>query len=341
MPLKIWLFLDSRANGGIESHVMTLAKSLIEAGQKVTVVLWQTYGGAHPMVEVLQQSGVDVVELNGSLWVFIQLLSSRKPHVVHAHGYKASLLARLFKWKGYRQVSSFHAGEVPAGKVRFYDALDRYSAAFSDNCIAISREIALRIRAKSFLLNNFVELPKVSNASIQAYEIAFVGRLSQEKAPERFIALARQFPSQQFAVYGDGPLASSLRATAPANVVFYGMVPTMNEHWCKVSLLCMPSRYEGLPMAALEAMAHGVPVMASPVGELINLVDSGRNGWLLKWEESQVWFRTIKEWLALNSPTQYQFREAARHKVEQNYSASIQLKKLFRIYRGLGAGGET
>ena len=58
------------------------------------------------------------------------------------------------------------------------------------------------------------------------------------------------------------------------------MVSNIAEAWPQIGLLLMPSRAEGLPMAALEALAAGVPVAAARVGAMPDVIRDGENGWL-------------------------------------------------------------
>ncbi len=102
-------------------------------------------------------------------------------------------------------------------------------------------------------MNNFVS---IANQHCRYKQIAFVGRLSHEKGADRFIDIARHIPDIEFSIYGDGPEKPRLIENAPANVIFHGHQNDMDAVWCNISALVISSRYEGLPMAALEAMAE-------------------------------------------------------------------------------------
>lgn len=334
MSKSVWLMLDSRSNGGIESHVLTLAQALVQQGLDVSVILWQRYGQAHPIEAMLAPNHIKLRVLNGSVLDFIWQVQAHRPHVIHTHGYKAGIIARLFKpYLDYRLIASFHAGEHATGKLGLYDVLDRYSARLADARIAVSETIARRVSGACHFIENFVHLPRFEQQEQHLKEIAFVGRLSPEKGPERFIELAQQFPMLTFSVYGDGPLANELRANAPSNVIFHGMVVSMNPFWSNIELLCMPSLYEGLPMAALEAMAHGVPVMASPVGELPKLIQQGENGWLIEQADTARWRLRLSEWLSLPLLKKQQCHRAARNTIESGYSSQSQLPKYLKLYQ--------
>lgn len=95
---EIWLMLDTRSFGGIESHVLHLAGALKRRGEPVRVVLLADHG-AHPLCDRLKEEGISVEQLQGGpIGVFKAFL--RRPRLVHTHGYKAGILARVAGWLG-------------------------------------------------------------------------------------------------------------------------------------------------------------------------------------------------------------------------------------------------
>lgn len=125
--------------------------------------------------------------------------------------------------------------------------------------------------------------------------LLYLGRLSEEKGPDVLLAaLATLAPAQRPLVVfvGDGPLRSSLEAQSRDQGLadatrFEGFVPHGEiGSWLRAAdALVLPSRSEGLPHAALEAMAAGVPVVASAVGGLPDVIRNGENGWLVPSED--------------------------------------------------------
>ncbi|MCM2679529.1 glycosyltransferase family 4 protein [Echinimonas agarilytica] len=330
----IWLMLDSRSNGGIESHVCELATALHQRGHQVSVVFWKRYHKAHPLEVTLQEREINCVVLKGSIHSYMKALQTHQPDIVHTHGYKAGIAARLCaKFYHYAVVSSFHAGEPGQGKVRIYDWLDRASASFSDHRIAVSQGVAERLPAATEVIQNFVTLPNdIERTQDYLGEVAFVGRLSHEKAPDRFIALAMVHPELKFVVYGDGPMADQLRQSAPSNVYFKGMVEDMSRHWKHIGLLCMPSRFEGLPLAALEALSHGIPVLAAPVGGLKSLICDDVNGWLVDGTDQERWHSHIDHWTSISAGQRSAMSLRSRLLIAKHYSPDAILPKFESIY---------
>jgi glycosyltransferase involved in cell wall biosynthesis len=105
--------------------------------------------------------------------------------------------------------------------------------------------------------------------------VAFVGRLSPEKAPEVLLRALRG-TATRILVAGEGPLREALAAEAdPEQVRFLGFLSDVRPVLAAADVLALPSRTEGLPMAVLEAMAAGLPVVASAVGSLPEVLGEG------------------------------------------------------------------
>lgn len=328
---KICILLDSSGMGGIETHVQQLANGLAMAGQQVTVVLYQNIE-QHPLVHSLQQSHPDIhlCQLNGTISALWAFLRRESPSILHTHGYKAGILGRLLAIPLVTSVvSTYHAGELPSGRVRAYDLLDRYLGFAAAARFAVSHEIRQRLPYSARVLDNFVDTRGLHQS--QGQQLAFVGRLSHEKGPDRLLDLAQQFPEQNFDIYGDGPLATTLTRQPTANVTFHGQ-SDMRHYWPYIGVLIMPSRYEGLPMAALEAMARGIPVIASNVGDLGRVIEHGINGWLVDKNDANAFERALQQWLQLSQAERQQMQQQCITTIRSRFSTQAVIPTLLRTY---------
>jgi glycosyltransferase involved in cell wall biosynthesis len=180
------------------------------------------------------------------------------------------------------------------------------------------------------VLDNFIDTHGLRPALGE--QIAFVGRLSHEKGPDRFLRLARRFPRTIFHCYGTGPMAAELKTQAPGNLRFHGLQTDMSCVWPDIGLLIMPSRYEGLPMAALEAMGRGIPVIAHDVGDLSRVIDHGSNGWLAPQGNIEGLAAGLEQWLSMGRDEQKPIRMAAADKIEHCFSARAVIPEVLGIY---------
>jgi glycosyltransferase involved in cell wall biosynthesis len=131
-------------------------------------------------------------------------------------------------------------------------------------------------------------------AHTDAWTVLFVGRVDEQKDPQKWARVAQQLhtqlPSLRFLVVGEGPLLAQMRADAaplgtaivfsnrflPADEVARALAtgtldPPPPDAVCRRTLLVLTSRNEGLPLVALEAVAAGTPVVAPPVGAIHEL----------------------------------------------------------------------
>lgn len=117
------------------------------------------------------------------------------------------------------------------------------------------------------------------NNSINIEDVAFVGRLSYEKGIDVYLEIAdmysRQYNDVRFHVFGMGRYGDSVKQCT--NVVAHGFVKDPLST-CKIDLLIAPSRDEGFPFVAIEAFSAGVPVIASNVGGLKEMILRGDCG---------------------------------------------------------------
>ena len=109
----------------------------------------------------------------------------------------------------------------------------------------------------------------------------FVGRLSAEKGARMLVEAWRNIPGEDLTIAGDGPELERLKAAAPTNVRFTGRLSAaeVRQEMRRAAFLVMPSLwYEGLPVTLIEAFANGLPIIASDIGALRELVKEGKNG---------------------------------------------------------------
>ncbi|MEZ8157553.1 glycosyltransferase family 4 protein [Vibrio splendidus] len=355
---EIWLLIDSQTFGGIETHVLELAQGLISESAQysdaVRIVLLTKFNPEAIIVEKLNTLNIaysylsdlascSTVSSCNSATQLKRAVQHYQPRLIHAHGYKASLVSKLIKlpprFNNTKQITTYHAGETPTGKVWFYDWLDRYSSFLSDQSLVVSEKIKAKVPSKTHQLNNFVKVPTglTPLPSSSPFHVGFVGRLSHEKAPDRFVALAKQFPDVRFELFGDGPEMDVLAKSQPDNVTFHGHQTNMDDVWSQIDLLIIPSRFEGLPMAALEAMIRGIPVLATSVGNLPKLIVHQVNGYLANSESDSetalVLEQHLSSWMSLTSEQRDSLKSNAIETVKDQYSPQAVVPQLLEIYQ--------
>lgn len=332
----IWLLVDSSTIGGIESHVTRLSTSLSDAGYRCEVVLLDDHG-PNPWLQQLRDAGVPYRVLNGTIRALRRALADARPELLHTHGYKANIFGRFVgRSLSIPVVSSFHAGERGAFPVNLYQQVDELSACLGGR-IAVSEAIRAQLPYRAKLVENFVSIPAEPPLRDASRKIGFVGRLSYEKAPDVFCELAaRDGGWHEWHVFGDGPMRAELERKFGDKVTFHGLVADMKKHWRDLGLLVMPSRAEGLPMAALEALAEGVPVLATAVGGLPRIVQDDETGWLFPAGDVVKAQVAVARWSAMDQSARHAMRSRCWNFVKRNYSAASKLPDILAAYRSAG-----
>ncbi len=227
-------------------------------------------------------------------------------------------------------VASYHAGDRPGGRLAVYDFADRWSSCLGGR-IAVSRPILARLPWGGTLVPNFVAVPEQVTAA-HPDVVAFVGRMSQEKGPDLFCALATMAPGPSYAAYGGGPMLGALRAAHDGTVIFHGPRAGMDDAWSQIGLLAVTSRAEGLPLAVLEAMAHGVPAAAFAVGALPEVIADGQNGFLVPEGDLAGLAGRVRAWHAMTPGARAALSAAARTTIEERFGRAAGVAAIRQVY---------
>jgi glycosyltransferase involved in cell wall biosynthesis len=332
----IWHLIDSRTIGGAERHIAIALHCLRKRNIAAEAVLYRDYG-SNPWLSQLSADNLPYRVLGGSPQSLVQALVREKPDLLHVHGYKAGILGRLpARAMGIPVVTTFHSGERSGWPLRLYEFADEWTSVLGER-VAVSPALQSRLPLHSTLIANFLPENDRPAGTTLPRRVAFVGRLSAEKGPDAFCLLASQAPSGlEWHVYGDGPMRNELEARYSGLVTFHGMVPNFNDAWPSIGLLVMPSRFEGLPYAALEALAAGVPILCSRVGGLPDAVKENVTGWLFDVGDLTTALAKLHRWVALDPDAQGRMRLQCWRHVNACFSEASEMPKLMTVYREAG-----
>lgn len=332
----IWLLIDSSSVGGAERHIATLAQSLARLRIPATVVLYAGHG-ANPWLAQLATDNVPVRILGNSFARLFAALRRDRPRLLHTHGYKAGVLGRLAgRVVGVPVVSTFHSGSRGKFPVGVYDWLDEWTSILCHR-IVVSEAIQRRLPFRSTHIPSFVLTPETPPTGPLSRRVGFVGRLSEEKGPDIFCEIARRArPGVEWHVYGDGPMRGALERDFGAVVRFHGVAAKMEPVWSSLGLLLMPSRSEGVPLAALEALARGVPVLASRAGGLPSVVIQGATGWLFEPNDIREAMERLETWRAQGPVAEAAIRRSCWNHVRENFSEARHMPGVLAVYRAAG-----
>ena len=119
------------------------------------------------------------------------------------------------------------------------------------------------------------------------------------------------------------------------NLELRGVEMNQSRLWRDFDVLCMPSRVEGMPMAALEAAARGKPILATPVGELPNLLSNGC-GFLMDGDDVASWRNVVQQLQSLDDATFLSLARRGREAISRHYSEDAALSVVLAQYKKAG-----
>jgi len=175
---------------------------------------------------------------------------------------------------------------------------------------------------------------------VDALIVGGVGRLHYQKNFPLFLEVAAEvcarLPQAMFVIAGEGPERVALgemsqRLGIASQVHFLGFVPNMPELYQALDLLLLTSHFEGTPLTVLEAMAMGVPVVASQVDGVAEVLEDGREAILVSPGRGDLFVKGICHVLG-NQDLAKRFSQAGQKKAHQHFSSEAMVRQVEALY---------
>jgi len=297
-----------------------------------------------------------------------QFLHGKNVQVLHSHRYKENLLAALLARRCHVpfHVCSRHGAPEPFAGWRRYkqgliQVLDRLVALhFTDCVVSVSEELRKRLTRylpanKVVTIYNGIDVEKVFSSfsiseakqrlgiPVECWVIGTAGRLDTVKRLDIFLAVAQQIvashPNTRFVIAGEGKEESSLWGLAHTlgvqdRVLFLGHRSDIYDVLRAMDILVLCSDHEGLPMALLETLYLGVPVVARPVGGIREVIQDDVNGVLVDSANPSV---LAKECLRIltDEDRRKQIAKAGNLLIVEKFAVEKTAREVAQLYRSL------
>lgn len=328
---------------------------------------FQEKGNSGPFMEQVQRHGFETVLLEHDkpyigrvIREISETLRKLRADILCCHGYKADLLGHVAARRAGIPVVAVSRGWTAATpKVRFYEMLDRISLHFMDQVVCVSEGQARKVhragvpRNRIAVIRNAIDVDRFEKpdpgfrAKLQQlfpekrdWIVGAAGRLSPEKGFDVLIQAAAVAAEKNaavgFVLFGDGPLHDALqlqigRLSLERHFILAEFSRELDRYYPSFDLVVLPSHTEGLPNAALEAFAAGVPVVATAVGGTPEVVEDGMNGYLVPRGNPAALARRILDVLSNETGRRIMGRRG-RERVQADFSfqgQSLQYERLF------------
>lgn len=369
---KILHIIDSGGLYGAEIMLLHLMEAQIEFGlDPVLASIGSPDCGDKPIENEARCRGLQVKTFRlrpGPNWIgafeILRFARGEKVVLLHSHGYKGNILFGLLPRSLRRLplVSTIHGWTWTGGwnRMLMYEWLDGLSLRFVDRVVLVNKAMSSHPRVKKLRTERVAVVPNgvsfnttrpsttelrndIVQFAQQDFSIVSVGRLSPEKGLATLLevvaGLVQDGHDLRLALLGEGRLRFELQQQAEdlgiaGRVLFAGYVDKAEDYLRYFNLFCLPSLTEGLPMVLLEAMAARVPVAASRVGGIPEVLDQGRLGFLFEPAKSESLRGAIIKVMQQPQLVHEQVEKAARH-VAEIYSSQAMAEKYLPIYQEL------
>lgn len=359
--LKIAFVIDELGYGGAQRQLSILAEGVSEFVDPHVFCLSTV---SHPFAARIRERQIPVVEIERRsnvdfrrLRALYKTLAREQIDVVHGILDAANIYAFLAARKtGLPVVLSLRSDRLRLGGIRAH--VLRYALRNADRVVANSKAgrhyLTANVKVspeKILLIPNAVSSPAAPDPGKRDLSpgldvIGFVGRLSPEKRidmlVDAFAILLQDHPEAHLVLVGDGTERARLTALIQEkglgnSVEMTGMIEGVAAQMARFSCLVLPSVYEGSPNVVLEALAGGVPVIASPVGDLEEIVVDGHTGFLLRERTAPALAHLLDQVLRDDSLRQRVSVEGPRI-IREKFSVGSAVEKLCQVYWTLAAG---
>ena len=354
--------------GGLERVVQALALGFRGLGHDVHVAPVVTAAGAdRSFLEPLSGAGVHthplVVPARGYFQeraAIAELLRHVRPDVVHTHGYRPDVVdAGVARRLGIPLATTVHGFTGGGWKNRFYERLQNRAFRRFDAVVAVSRPLVEHLRRAGVPRGRIHEVPNAWDGAVSpldraaarralglppdGFVVGWVGRLSREKGPDALLEALPQLADLPLVVsmVGNGVEQPSLQARAArlgldGRIHWHGALPDAGRLFAAFDLFVLSSRTEGTPVVLFEAMAAGVPIVATRVGGVPDVV-SPAEATLVRAEDPIGLAAAIRS--VFQDPAAAARRAGAAHaRLERDFSVAPWLERYEAIYRLVARG---
>jgi glycosyltransferase involved in cell wall biosynthesis len=355
--------------GGAQHIVYLLAKHL---KQNYAITVACAPGGE--LIQKLGRENISIVSIPTlvralhpwkdllTFWKLYRRMKQEPFDLVHTHSTKAGLLGRLAaRLAGVKAIVftahgwAFTEGRSP-WKRKWLALMERFSAFFTNKIICVSahdRQLALEFKVAKpeqlVVIHNGLDPQPFSQRDKRRAKqefgweeisiVTFVGRLASPKEPLVLLEALQHLEKTRVVIVGDGPMRPELEVYAKQyglseKVLLLGMREDVPKILAASDIFVLTSRWEGLPLVIIEAMLAGLPVVATQVGGVSELVEDGVTGLLVPRSDPIALAHALKKLLTDETRGQ-QLGEMGHHRALERFTLAGMLEKYHRLYAEL------
>ena len=366
--MNVVILTENLVFGGINRYCLDLVDGLRRYRDLRVCLLAPQNSKDKWLIEEAEKIGVTVETTSGkrvsAVNELYKIFKNIQPDILHTQGYYSNVIGRLTV-RMHRMpitlvntVHGIYHFSSAVFRSRLWYALDYLTMFTSNRVIAVSKTTArqikwLRLKNHPIVIHNGTNL-KVNSKENTRLDIrrkfgisenwgvvCFVGRFSPQKGIRNLVEVMQKTLQRSqdiaFVIVGDGELRPIVEACAldfPGHVFVTGQQECVSDFYVASDVLLLPSITEGLPMTVIEAFAHGLPVVASKVGGVPEIVKDSYNGFLCDQFDTEEMSRCILRILE-DAQLRSELGINARTAVEKDFSLESMTQQTYQVYRDL------
>ncbi|MBI5740615.1 MAG: glycosyltransferase [Nitrospirae bacterium] len=351
--------------GGAEEHLLTILRNLNPEEYRPTVLCIRDKGEIGREIEGM---GIDVISLNRDskaadvriIKDILKVMRKQNISLVHTHLYHANMYGRTAAFLAEVPVVSTEHNAYP--KYKFKRRIVNWLLAKrTGKIVAVSDAVKNHIVARDWItptkvevIHNAVDISRFDSVTRETSRqklciapeslvIGTVGRLIEQKGHiyliEALHAVREAVPQIKLVLAGSGTLETSLKNEVSAkgldeHVMFLGQRRDIPDILKAMDIFVLPSLWEGLPMVLLEAMASGLPIVATSVSGVTEIVRDEINGIIVPARNKTALAGAIIG-LSADSVKRKAFGRSGRKMVEDRFSSVRMAARLDSVYKSL------
>ncbi|MDO5655722.1 MAG: glycosyltransferase family 4 protein [Flavobacteriaceae bacterium] len=367
MKIKILHVIEEMHSGGVEQRKLLLAKYLSHLVFEQKIIC--SSANKH-LKQLFEQANCEVFEIGNLRHPFdisihkkaLKIIKDYKPDIIHGSIFEGMTIAALDGWLYSVPVRIIEETSYPITRSKKANLLLKFYAQISHHCIAISPSVKNYLIEKTGIpekkirmIYNGVKTPnKISELEkntlksklgipLDALVIGSVGRM--ENDVKGFDRILYTFSLIQFTktetkllIVGGGKLLEEYKQLAKTlkiedQVIFTDFQSDSNKYYQIMDIYLSLPRSEGFGLSVVEAMSHSLPVVVSNTGGLKDIVQHGRNGFVISYNPMEI--KQYVQKLLFDRDLRNELAQNARHNYLQNFTQEIYVKKIHEIYQEL------
>ena len=350
---KVLIINLGKEYGGAE----TLIRNIIHHIDEVEVLLCVDKNGQFYNKDLRFKNNILIcstknIHYISSIFKIIKYVKNNKIDVIHTHGTPSNIVGIICKLVcKCKFIVTIHSDldyDFSGNKLKIYKIVEKMTCRFSDQIVTVSKDLSNKLSLRNIkneinIIHNGIKanVTSIERKTKNVFTFLFVGRLSEVKNIELLLDgmnyLKTKLYSFECFIVGDGEQKERLMEITDNYglvdcVHFVGFKDDVSSYMKKADLLLVTSRMEGIPLVIIEAFANKLPVLASRVGGIKEIITDELNGILFDVNNPSEFYQKLEE-IIKEQKNLNMVRENAYEDYCEKWNIECMIQKYILLYK--------